>query len=201
MPQTRLRRTHTDPTTIRTFDSPVAYWDEIEQRRRYSIPHSDGSFFSDGSGYSDGPVADLHYEIIERLREAALRLAQIDQAELKTAQDVTTNSDFIPYAADIEADIRLTRQAIVAISDENVSENTLKEWFDTFTHLAGKYLGRAGALCGVFFDNAAVEGGKEFGKVAVSVGGIALSLYFAGIDFQGIAAAIGAFLTVRGAKG
>lgn len=44
------RRTHTDPTQVRTFDDADGYWREVEARRHYSIPHSDGSFFSDGSG-------------------------------------------------------------------------------------------------------------------------------------------------------
>lgn len=197
MAQLAERRTHKDPKTVRTFDDPDAYWDEVAVRRRYSIPHSDGSFFSDGTGYSNGPDSDLHYEIIERLREAALRLEQIDQAELNKARGDTGNLDFIPYAAEIEADIRLTRQALSAIDNEHVSEVELSKWLDTFKHLADKYIGRAGALCGIFLENAAIEGGKEFGKVAVSAGGIALSLYFAGIDFHGIATAIAAFLTLR----
>lgn len=198
MAQSARRRTHKDPTIVRNFDDPDASWAEIETRRRYSIPHSDGSFFSDGSGYSNGPESDLHYELIERLREAALRLEQIDQADLKTAETpAATNSDFIPDAAEIEADIRLTRQALEEISQDDVSDHTLTNWLETFRHLAGKYIGRAGALCGIFLENAAAEGGKEFGRVAVSVGGIALSLYFAGIDFQGVAGAIAAFLTLR----
>lgn len=78
------------------------------------------------------------YEIIQRLRETALRLETIEHAELNAARDKASNSDFIPYVALIEADIRLTRQALAAIDDENVSDSTLSEWLDTFTHLTGK---------------------------------------------------------------
>jgi hypothetical protein len=195
------RRTHNDAPSVRTFETPDAYWDEIDVRRRYSIPHSDGSFFSDGSGYSNGPEADLHYEIIERLGEVALRLEAIDSAELKVSETVPgTNADFIPYAAEIEADIRLTRRALTEISKENVSDNDLGGWLETIGHLANKYLSRAGAICGIFFENAAAEGGKEFGKIAMNAGGIALSLYLAGVDFQGIATAISAFLALRNAR-
>jgi len=182
---------------VRVFADSDAYWDDNETRRRYSIPHSDGSFFSDGSGYSNGSESDLHYEIIERLRETALRLEQIDEGALNQARDTATNLDFIPYAAEIEADIRLTRTALAVIDDADVSESVLKEWLDTFTHLAGKYIGRAAALAGTFLENAAVEGGKEFGKTAVKVGGLGLSLYLAGVDFQGIATAISAFLALK----
>ncbi|NTA51284.1 MULTISPECIES: hypothetical protein [Agrobacterium] len=116
---------------------------------------------------------------------------------LDAARNTATNSDYIPFAADIEADIRLTQRAMREIDDEGVSGQTLKGWLDAFSHLAAKYINRAGALCGIFLENAAVEGGKEFGKTVVKVGGIAASLYFAGIDFHGIAVAIGAFLTLK----
>ena len=61
MAQLAERRTHKDPTTVRTFDDSDAYWDEVAVRRRYSIPHSDGSFFSDGTGYADGAESALQY--------------------------------------------------------------------------------------------------------------------------------------------
>ncbi|TIX93584.1 hypothetical protein [Rhizobium sp. P44RR-XXIV] len=62
---------------------------------------------------------------------------------LDAARNTATNSDYIPFAADIEADIRLTQRAMREIDDEGVSGQTLKGWLDAFSHLAAKYINRA----------------------------------------------------------
>lgn len=194
------RRTHEDPVKVRAFDTVDAYWDEIGRRRRYSIPHDDGSFFSDGSGYSNGPESDLRYEIVERMREVAARLEQIDRQDLSVALEAKTNTGFIPYADDIEHDIRLTRHALAVFEQDEIADGVLEEWQQTFAATAAKWIERSAAMCGVFIENAAGAAGKEFGPLIVLGGSLAAALYVAGVDFQGIAAAIGALIMVRAGK-
>lgn len=194
------RRTHRDATIVRVFNNPADYWDEADRRRRYSIPHSDGLFFADGSGYSNGPQSDLQYEIIERLREVAIRLEQLDLQDITIVQETRVNSDSIPYAGEIEEDIRLARRALALFEQENLSDDVLRDWQQTFANVATKWIDRAASMCGTFIENTAVTAGKEFGPAIIQAGGLAAALFFAGTDFQGIAAAIGALIMLRAAK-
>lgn len=191
------RRTHRDPVVIRSFDDIDEYWEEISQRRRYSIPHSDGTFFSDGSGYSDGPIADLRYEAAERLKEVVERLRNIDLSMLSSGSATRQNSDFLPYAAEIQETIRTSESGIsVLLSEEIPSRDTLMALRDDFARIAGTFISRGLGLCDTFLESGAAEAGREFGKAVGKYGGIALVLYLTGIDFQGVAATV-AYLVAK----
>ncbi|MER8484284.1 hypothetical protein [Mesorhizobium sp. M1322] len=177
---------------MRALDDIDDYWAETSERRRYSIPHSDGSFFSDGSGYSNGAVADLRHEIIERVRETIARLESIDLSLLRQDVQATgSNSDFLPHASEIEEAIRLSQRGLGILSSGEPERDTLTEWQNTFARAANGFVTRSLGLCGTFLDSGTAEAGKEFGKAIGKYGGIALVLYLCGLDFHGVAAAIG----------
>lgn len=193
------RRTHHDPLRIRQFDVLADYWEEAAYRRNYAIPHSDGTFFSDGSGYSNGLLEDLKHEVVERLRETLLRLEQIDLSGFHQETDRRSNSDFLPYAREIEEDIRDVRAALDDFSEEPDLEK-LSYWSELFRAKAERLLNAAIGLAGVFTETASISAAKAFGSVIGTSSAIAIVLYCAGSDFDGIAQAIIAFATALPAK-
>lgn len=183
MRSVKVRRFNRDQIGVRSYQSPDEYVEEASTGRSYSIPHSDGSFFSDGSGYSNGPEWDSRYEIIERLEEVVLRLASLDLSVFHKDGERTENSDFLPYAREIEQDIRDCRKALTVFTSDGDVEN-LASWLQTFQEKAKRYFIAAAGLAGIFLEEAAAAAGKEFGTIAMGIGVVGFSLWCAGTDFE-----------------
>lgn len=180
-----------DRVEIRTFPRIDDYWRDAEERRRSSIPHSDGSFFSDGSGYSNGPVADLRSEIVQRLREVIGRLESIDPALLMPADTAPrANSDFRITQDDIDDALTISRAGLEEMGSSEVGKPVLEKWKDTFSSISEKFLRSSLYYCGKYTDTAITEAAKTFGSSVGKAGGIAAVLYVCGVDFHGISSAI-----------
>jgi hypothetical protein len=172
----------------RTFESLADHWADAETRRpQPAVPHSDGSFFSDGSGYAVDPISARRYELVDRFREALARLETIDPAELEAAADARpSNSATIPHARDIEEAIRVVREGLEDVGGSELDARPLRAWHARIKPLAERFLIWGCGLAGKNIEEFTTAAAKSAG-VAVGPVGIALVLYQCGVDLEGVA--------------
>lgn len=189
------RRTHNDPIEIRSYAASKDYWDELDVRRRYSIPHSDGTFFSDGTGYSNGELSDLRYEIRERVFESVARLEAIKSDLESEDSSNSPGVNSIPFARELEIAIREYRSIEGSLASQVVEDrDQLEGWKEYFLGIAQKFFDWASSLSGDVIREFSVAAAKSAGNVIGRAGGVAIVLYFAGVDAYGIAMAITALV-------
>lgn len=155
------------------------------------MPFSDGTYFSDGSGFAVSEDVQLRLELVDRLRETLARLRTIDRDELlRLCDNAGSNAAVVPTSHDIDNAIREVESGLEEMGGSVLGPQELTAWRDRLQPLGERLFTWSLGLAGKTIETFSIEVAKSAAGVVGPVGTAAVVLYACGQDVEGIRSTI-----------